>query len=256
MYSSTNGRTFIGFDTGFSVEAGFRTSMGTRTERRPPMTADRTDPIYTSGDRRTADSTHEHEAFYDFFVDFIQGGLAQFALLSAPMLWVVAQTPVYTVEIATAAGVSLLLVSFLITLFRGGHVSVGRPWPVLSNGRLGTGAGWRAFLTRSVYLSCTLSLATYGGVLAQVVSGSFVWNVGIAVVLGIVGLVLLPYLSVDSTRMRIARLGYCLLGLVPAIVVLLLFASESLDPSAAFALLVVCALAALDSRPLLDAVRR
>lgn len=219
------------------------------------MTADGTDPIYTSGDRRTADSTHEHEAFYDFFVDFIQGGLAQFALLAAPMLWAVAQTPIYTVEIATAAVVSILLVSFLITLFRGGHVSVGRPWPVLTNEKLGTGTGWQAFLTRSAYLSCTLSLATYGGVLAQVASGSFVWNVLLTALLSIAAVVLLPYLSADSTRARIARLGYYVLGLIPAVVVLLLFASEFLDPGAAFALLVVCALAALDSRPLLEAVR-
>lgn len=218
------------------------------------MTADGTDPIYASGDRRTADSTHEHEAFYDFFVDLIQGGLAQFALLSAPMLWVVAQTPTYTVEIATAAVVSILLVSFLITLFRGGHVSVGRPWPVLTNERLGTGTGWRAFLTRSAYLSCTLGLATSGGVLAQVASGSFVWNVLVAVLLSIAAVVLLPYLSGDSTRVRIARLGYYVLGLVAA-AALLLFASELLDPSAAFALLLVCTLAALDSRPLLEAVR-
>lgn len=218
------------------------------------MTADGTDPIYTSGDRRTADSTHEHEAFYDFFVDFIQGGLAQFVLLSAPMLWVVAQTPTYTVEIATAAVVSILLVSFLITLFRGGHVSVGRPWPVLTNERLGTGTGWQAFLTRSAYLSCTLGLTTYGGVLAQVTSGSFVWNALVAVLLSVAAVVSLPYLSEDSTRMRIARLGYYVLGLVPATAVLL-FASELLDPSAAFALLLVCTLAALDSRPLLEAVR-
>lgn len=218
------------------------------------MTADGTDPIYASGDRRTADSTHEHEAFYDFFVDLIQGGLAQFALLSAPMLWVVAQTPTYTVEIATAAVVSILLVSFLITLFRSGHVSVGRPWPVLTNERLGTGTGWRAFLTRSTYLSCTLGLATSGGVLAQVASGSFVWNVLVAVLFSIAAVVLLPYLSGDSTRVRIARLGYYVLGLVAA-AALLLFASELLDPSAAFALLLVCTLAALDSRPLLEAVR-
>ena len=65
---------------------------------------------------------------------------------------------------------------------------------------------------------------------------------------------LLPYLSGDSTRMRIARLGYYVLGLIPA-ATLLLFASESLDPSAAFALLLVCTLAPLDSRPLLEAVR-
>lgn len=54
--------------------------------------------------------------------------------------------------------------------------------------------------------------------------------------------------------MWIARLGYYVLGLVPA-ATLLLFASEPLDPSAAFALLLVCTLAALDSRPLLEAVR-
>lgn len=220
-----------------------------------PMSGDGTEPIYSSGDRRTGDSLHEHEAVYDFFVDFIQGGLAQFALLAAPMLWVVAQTPTYTVEIATAAGVSLLLVPLLLTLFRGGHVSVGRPWPVLTNERLGTGTGWQAFLTRSAYLSCTLSLLAYGGVLAQVLGGSFVWNVLAVVVLGVTALALLPYLSAGSTRMRIARLGYYLLGLLPAVVVLLAFGSQVLDPTAALALVLVLVLAALDSRPLLGDVR-
>lgn len=219
------------------------------------MSGDGPRPIYSSGDRRTGSSPHEHEAVYDFFVDFIQGGLAQFALLAAPMLWVVAQTPTYIVEVATAAGVSFLLVPLLLTLFRGGHVSVGRPWPVLKNRKLGTGTGWQAFLTRSVYLSCTLSLLIYGGVLAQVLGGSYVWNVLAVVVLGVSAVVLLPYLSAESTRMRIARLGYYVLGLLPAIAALLLLESEVFDPTAALALLLVVVLAALDCRPLLASVR-
>lgn len=113
-----------------------------------------------------------------------------------------------------------------------------------------------AGVSDAVGLSCTLSLATYGGVLAQVAGGSFVWNVLAAVLLSTVGVALLPCLSGDSTRTRIARLGYYLFGLAPAIAVLLVFASGLLDPSAAFALLVVCALAVLDGRSLLDAARR
>lgn len=49
------------------------------------MSGDGAEPIYTITDRRTADSSHEHASVYDFLVDFIQGGLAQFALLAAPM---------------------------------------------------------------------------------------------------------------------------------------------------------------------------
>lgn len=143
----------------------------------------------------------------------------------------------------------------LITLFRGGHVSAGRSWPLLTSGRLATAAGWRAVLTRSAYPSCTLGLLTYGGVTAQVVGGSFVWNVLAVLVIGTAALVSLPYLSAGSTRMRIAWLCYYALGLAFAVVVPFALASELPDPTAMAALLVVVVMAGLEVGPLLDAVR-
>ncbi|MDL5362426.1 hypothetical protein [Halalkalicoccus sp. NIPERK01] len=203
------------------------------------------EPIYGGDDWRTGDAPHEHEAVYDFFVDLIRGGLAQVAFLGAPALWIVAGTPVYTVEIATAAGSALVVLGLLITTFRGGHFSVGRPWPVLTNRRLGT-TGWRAFLTRSVYLSSTLLVVVFGGVLAQAAGGSSLANVLVAGALSVAALVALPYLSASTPRARIGRFCYCVLGLLPPVVVAL----TGTDPTGVLAAVTVLALAAVDTRPI------
>lgn len=217
------------------------------------MSDGRRKPVYAGDDRRTGDALHEHEAFYDLFVDFIQGGLAQFAFLSAPALWFVAATPVYTVEVATAAGSTLVLVPFLLTMARGGHLPLDRSWPVLTNRRLGT-TGWRAFLTRSVYLSSTLLLATVGGVLAQVVSGAPLANVLVAGTLSAAALAALPSLSGSSRRVRIARFSYCVLGIAAAIAVFVL--PSGTDSTGALAVVLVLVLAVVDTRPLAAATRR
>lgn len=202
-------------------------------------------PVYGGDPQRTGRALSDHESAYDVFVDFIQGGLAQVAFLGAPALWVVATMPDYTTEVATAAIVSILWLSLAFTALRGGHVSAAGPWPTLTNRRFGT-TGWRAFLRRAVYLSATLLLAVSVGVLAQLLAGTFLANVAAALFVSSVSLVLLPALSTDEPAARLARVGYCVLGVCIATGAL---ATMVPDPSALLALLVVLVVGVLDTRP-------
>lgn len=207
-------------------------------------------PVYSGDPQRTGEALSDHESTYDVFVDFIQGGLAQVAFLGAPALWIAAMIPTYTVEVATAAMVTLVWLSLSLTALRGGHLSVGRPWPVLTNRRFGT-TGWRAFLTRVVYLSTTLLYVVSAGVLAQALTGSFLANAAVALVGSSVALSLLPVLSTDQPGYRLARFGYCLFGVGVAGAVILAIAP---DPNALVALVVILAMAVADARPI-EAIR-
>lgn len=202
-------------------------------------------PVYSGDPQRTGRALSDHESVYDVFVDFIQGGLAQVAFLSAPALWVVATVPEYTTEVATAATVSILWLSLSLTALRGGHVSVGRPWPTLTNRRFGT-TGWRAFLTRTIYLSSTILLVVSAGVLAQLLVGSYLANVAVAIVLSSGALALLPVVSTVEPGVRVARFGYCLGGVCVAGGGVL---AATPDAGALLALVMLLTLAALDTRP-------
>ena len=210
----------------------------------------RSEPIYATGDRRTGDAPHDHESVYDFFVDLIQGGFAQVTILTLPVLFVLAATPVYTIEMGTAAVVSVLTLTFFLPLFRGGHLSAGRPWPVLTNRKLGTGTGYRALFTRAVLLSCSLLLAAYTAVIVELVTGSFLANALTALVLSAAALVALPHLSADSRRARLARLGYCLAGFLP-MVVLFALTPAAPEPGLVALVAVVFALVLADARTVL-----
>lgn len=209
-------------------------------------------PIHSTGDYRTGGAAHDHRSFYDFFVDLIRGGLGQTALFGLPALWILASTPVYTTEVATGAVVSVVTLSLLLALFRGGHLEVGSPWPVLSGRTLSRSAGWRALLTRTVYLSSTLGLAASAGVLVEVASGLPLLNALAALVLSALGLALLPSLSADSLRARRGRLAYCLLGLLPMAAVLALATPARIDPSIGLAALLLLGALRVDTRPLAD----
>ncbi len=210
----------------------------------------RSTPVYTTGDRRTGDAPHDHGSLYDFFVDLIQGGFAQVTILTLPVLFVLAATPVYTIEVGTAAVVSVLTLTFFLTLFRGDHLSAGRRWPVLTNRKLGTGTGYRAIFTRAVLLSCSLLLAAYTAVLAELVTGSFVANALTALVLSVAALVALPSLSADSHRARLARFGYCLAGFLPMVALFALTPAAPEPGLLALALVVLVAVVA-DARSVL-----
>lgn len=207
-------------------------------------------PIYSTGDRRTGDAPHEHESVYDFFVDLIQAGLGQVAFLSLPALWIIAVTPVYTIEIATSAVVSIAAITLLLPLFRGGHLTVGRPWPVLTNRKLGTGTGWQAFLTRIVYLSSTLLLVSYTGVLVELATGLVLLNALVSLGLSCVTTALLPFLSADSTSARRRRVAYCLASFLPMGIVLYTALPADIDPTIGLATVLIIGLLLTDTRPL------
>lgn len=208
-------------------------------------------PVYGGDPQRTGRRLSDHESAYDVFADFIQGGLAQVALLGVPAFWIVIEIQPYTTEVGTAAMVAIVWLSLLITAFRGGYLSVDRPWPTLTNRRFGT-AGWRVFLTRSVFLSATLLVVVHAGVLTQLLVGSFVANVLVVIALSSVALALLPALSTREPRARLARFGYCLLGVGVAGTGTL--ATSGSGPSVAFVTALLLVMAAVDARPI-DAVR-
>lgn len=207
-------------------------------------------PIHSTGDRRTGNAPHEHESVYDFFVDLIQAGLGQVALFSLPALWIIAVTPVYTTEIATSAVVSIATITLLLPLFRGGHLTVGRVWPVLTNRKLGTGTGWQAFLTRIVYLSSALLFVSYTGVLVELTTGIALLNALVALGLSCVAIALLPFLSADSKSARRRRLAYCLVSLLPMAIVLSRVPPVDIDPTIGLMTALLVGLLLTDTRPL------
>lgn len=202
---------------------------------------------------RTSETLHDHGSAYDVLVDLIQGGFAQIALFALPAIWVVARIPAYTAEMAAAAVVVVAWTTLLLTAFRGGWLTTGRPWPMLTNRRFGT-TGWRAFLTRSVHLSAMVLVVVPLSVLAQIATGSGLANALVAVVLSTVGVVLVPYLAGSSPRVRLARFCWAVLGLCFMGATLLVTATDT-TPGGWLALPIVFVLAALDTRPV-DAVRR
>ena len=182
-------------------------------------------------------------------------GLGQLALFCAPMIWMIGLSPFYTGLFGLGLIGALVTIPILIGLFRGGYISVGREWPVLTNTNLGTGAGYREYLTRAVYLACTLGLAAYGSAgLALVAGRSVAVNVLGGMAISAVGIALLPYLSATSRRMRAARLGYYVIalmvigiGAVPTFV--------AIAPERAVIVAIYVVLAGVDSWPLVNAVR-
>lgn len=202
---------------------------------------------------RSSEALYDHGSVYDLFVDLVQGGFAQIALLGLPALWIVASIPAYAIELSAAAVVAVVWTTLLLTAFRGGWLTVGRPWPVLTNRRFGT-TGWRAFLTRSVHLSAMVLVVVPASALAQVATGSSLANALVAVVLSTVGVALVPYLDGSSPRVRLTRLCWTLIGLCLAGGLLLVAATDA-PTVGVIAGPVVFALAAFDTRPI-DALRR
>lgn len=153
---------------------------------------------------------------------------------------------------AAAAVVVVAWTTLLLTAFRGGWLTAGRPWPMLTNRRFGT-TGWRAFLTRSVHLSAMVMVVVAVSVLAQIATGSGLANALAAVVLSTVGVVLVPYLA-GSRRTSASRASVGPSSASPLGSALLVTATGTTSDGW-MALLVVSVLAASDTRPA-DAARR
>ena len=182
-------------------------------------------------------------------------GLGQLALFCAPMIWMIGLSPFYTGLFGLGLIGALVTIPILIGLFRGGYISVGREWPVLTNAKLGTGEGYCEYLTRTVYLACTLGLAAYGSAgLALVAGRSVAVNVLGGMAISAVGIALLPYLSATSRRMRAARLGYYVIALV-VIGIGAVPTFVAIAPERAVIVAVYVVLAGVDSWPLVSAIR-
>lgn len=207
---------------------------------------DPNDPRYWSNDERTIKPRRELQGADRWLTDVLYYGLWQLMVLGWPMVYLIYQSPVNYVTAKTAAITSVVTIPVCIGLFRGGHLTVGRPWPAITNAKLGTGSGYRAYLTRSVYLSCTLGLATYAGVFLGVATGSAAVTIVIAAAVSTVGIAGFPLLSKRAIRVRIVRLGYYALGLavvgIGALPLDLRVGDPILGP-ALFVLLLVLALA-------------
>lgn len=135
-------------------------------------------------------------------------GVGQLIVLCWPMLWLVFLTPEIGAEVKAAALVAVAVVSGLVGALRSGLLSVGRPWPTLTGAMLSVGTGYSEYLTRSIYLSCTLGLATYVGAFAQLATGSALATVPVAAVVSAAAVAAFPYVRGDAIALRAARLGY------------------------------------------------
>lgn len=140
-------------------------------------------------------------------------GFGQTTFLGLLMLWTVLQTPFLGLEAKTAVVGAWPGAMLAIGTLRSEVVGVGRPWPALTNRKLGVRGGYGAWASRAVYVSATLGLGTYGGVAVAVVTGDVLLAVPVAAVLAVAGVVALPYLHGGSGHARAGRAAYYCLGL-------------------------------------------
>jgi hypothetical protein len=149
----------------------------------------------------------------DRWTSHVFAGFAQTTVLGLPVLWVVLQTPYIYVEAKTAGIAGYAATILAVGTIRGGYVSVGRPWPLLSAATMAERGGSFRFLRRAGLLSATLMIATYGASVLDIATGSWVVGIVSATLLGAAGAGLLPYLSREERRWTLARAGYYAVGL-------------------------------------------
>ena len=170
------------------------------------------DPDPGSHDWRQPTPRREQPTLSRWIDDVFYYGFAQVALLGLLALWTVLQTPFVDLAVKTSAVVAGPATMLTIGTLRSGLVSVGRPWPRLDGSRLGTGEGYQAYVTRTVYVSATLLSATYGGALVALVVGSSLAGVPVAAALAVGTTALLPHLTAPGRRRRLARGGFYVVG--------------------------------------------
>lgn len=173
------------------------------------------------GDRRRSNEeraarVRREPGAYDRLLSGLFYAIGQLILLCWPVLWLVFLTPEIGAEVEAAALVAVAVASAFVGALRSGLLSIGRPWPALTGAMLSVGTGYGEYLTRSVYLSCTLGFATYAGAFAQLATGHALATVPVAAVVSAGGVAAFPYLTGDALATRAVRLGYyaVALGLV------------------------------------------
>ncbi|WP_136589391.1 hypothetical protein [Salinigranum halophilum] len=223
----------------------------------------RSDWLQTNDDQRlAAESTAATDSLTEtvgrwLWVSGYQG-LAQVFLLSAPVLWLVFRSPQSGTVVKPLALVLVVSTPLVVGAFRQGHLSTGRSWPAITSDRLSFAGGYWSVFRRGVLLNHVLGVAVFGG--GGV--GLFAGSLGVAVAVGLLlvggGVALVPWLTLETPRATVGRVGYALAALSLAFVV---GGPLSGNPRfrtapAAFALLVFVSVVDLRPWRVLGAVRR
>ena len=152
---------------------------------------------WTNDDRQIRER-EQPSTFEEWVWSGIQYGLAQVCLLTAPMLWLIFQTPRVTASLKATTFVFVGVGVLVVSAFRQGWLSVGRPWPLMTATQYTFGEGYAALVRRSVLLSHLLGVATFGSVLVATATGLPVLLFPVAAVLTVVGISVLPWLVRDG----------------------------------------------------------
>ena len=158
-------------------------------------------------------ATHgEQSTFARWIDDVCYDGFLQVVVLGLPALWTVLQTPFIDLHVKSAVVVAAPATMLTLGTLRSGILTVGRPWPRLDGSRLGTGEGYQAYVTRTVYVSATLLGATYGGASVSLATGSVLVGLPVAASLAVCLVALFPHLTAPGLRRRLGRAGVYLAG--------------------------------------------
>lgn len=176
-------------------------------------------------------------------------GLAQVFLLCAPVLWLVFRSPRSGSVVKPVALVLVTVTPLVVGAFREGLLSVGRPWPTLTNDSLSFAGGYWAVFRRGVLLNNVLAIACYGGALVGVATGSLPVAVAVGLVCVVAGVAVVPVVTPETRVATLARVGIAVAALGLVLVVGDPFAGNPRfrTAPAAFALLVCLSVA--DLRP-------
>lgn len=181
----------------------------------------------------------------DWLTQVFYYGFGQ-VFLCVPALWLVYLSPVGAVR--TAGAVALAATPLVIGTLRGGWVGVRRPWPALSNDKLGVGGGYREFAGRSAYLSATFGLvAATAAAVGAVVDSTLAVGATSALVTA-ASLAAVPYAFEPTTRARWGRAGFYAVGFGAIVAVTVPFAPVARSPTAICAFALLVAAAAFDLR--------
>jgi hypothetical protein len=170
------------------------------------------DPDGPSHDERQLADRPERSTLARWIDDVCYDGFLQVVVLGLPALWVVLQTPFVDLHVKSAVVVAAPATMLTLGTLRSGVVTVGRPWPRLDGSRLGTGEGYQAYVTRTVYVSATLLGATYGGASVSLATGSVLVGLPVAAALAVALVAAFPHLTAPGRRRRLGRAGVYLAG--------------------------------------------
>jgi hypothetical protein len=176
-------------------------------------------------------------------------GLAQVFLLSAPMLWLVFRSPEAGDALKPTALALLVVTPLVVGAFREGLVSAGRPWPTITSDQLSFAGGYWSIFRRGVLLNCVLGVASYGGAVVGLRTGSVTVAIAVGLLLAGGGVALVPWLTPETSRATAGRFGYAAATLALAVVVSAPFSGNPRFRTAPAAFALVAFITTVDLRP-------